>query len=226
MTFGHELSGNLDCMLEMNSEYRITHAWPYLVHKKLNFEECINYGWPGASTDRIVRTTYQYIHNYLSGNRNINDLFVIICWTNENRHETYIENRWVDILPGTITMSAACNKMINLSRLFTETIWGTNANRINVFNKILSCQYMLEFYKIKYMFCYAFPIDFKKVNDLQNHIPFLQANKNMGFSDKDLSFMAYTKGLPVGKLNHPLEEGHEKWSNRIVDFIIERDLLK
>ena len=64
-------------------EDRENEAFPFLLEKKLNCE-LINDSMPGASNERILRTTLS---------RDLSDCFVIIGWTSLFRYE-YFEDGW------------------------------------------------------------------------------------------------------------------------------------
>ena len=82
-------------------------AWPKHL-ADLNGWDHVNLAISGASCDRILRTTYEYIGNLGKTNTSLKDLFVIIMWPGPYRTELYhpkyandpLRKGWVNLVSG------------------------------------------------------------------------------------------------------------------------------
>jgi hypothetical protein len=65
-------------------------SWPALLAQRLNFQ-LLNLAQSGASNDRILRTTQEFL------NTNTKNIFVIIGWTSWEREEWLYQNNYYDV---------------------------------------------------------------------------------------------------------------------------------
>jgi len=65
-------------------------AWPKHLADSLGYDH-INLSMSGASTNRIVRTTYEFIYNWIKQGKSIKDLLIVIMWSGIYRTEIYVE---------------------------------------------------------------------------------------------------------------------------------------
>jgi len=72
----------------------IAHSYGYLLAKKLNLEFATD-AQNGASNDRILRTTRDFINN-----NSHKDIFVLIGWSTTDRKEVKIDNEYYSFSPG------------------------------------------------------------------------------------------------------------------------------
>ena len=70
----HTSGAELD---ESNTDFCYEKAWPKYLANLLDFKN-VNLARSGSSNDRILRTTYSWISNYLSAEKNPANLFVVI----------------------------------------------------------------------------------------------------------------------------------------------------
>ena len=70
----HASGAELD---ESNTDFCYEKAWPKYLANLLDFKN-VNLARSGSSNDRILRTTYSWISNYLSAEKNPANLFVVI----------------------------------------------------------------------------------------------------------------------------------------------------
>ena len=82
-------------------------AWPKHLADSLGYEN-INLSMSGASTNRIIRSTYEFIYDYIKKGKNFKELFIVILWPGIYRTEVYIEedrmynydNKWTPVVVG------------------------------------------------------------------------------------------------------------------------------
>jgi len=67
-------------------------AWPKHLADSLGYEH-INLSMSGASTNRVLRTTYEFIHDYIIQGKDLKKLFIVILWPGIFRTELYIEGK-------------------------------------------------------------------------------------------------------------------------------------
>ena len=82
-------------------------AWPKYLSDSLGYDH-INLSMSGASTNRIVRTTYEFIYDYIKQGKSLKDLLIIIMWSGIHRTEIYVDeshsynydNNWTPMVVG------------------------------------------------------------------------------------------------------------------------------
>lgn len=67
-------------------------AWPKHLAESLGHDH-FNMAMSGASTNRILRTTYEFIYDWIKQGKSTKDLLVIIMWPGIYRTEIYLEER-------------------------------------------------------------------------------------------------------------------------------------
>lgn len=89
-THGSELVSFNDEMTQENLEqygYKtFERAWPKKLATKLNIDKLYNYGCPGASNEKIIRTTTSWVEAYKAQYPDDN-MSVVCCFTELTRHE-------------------------------------------------------------------------------------------------------------------------------------------
>lgn len=95
---------------EYNNYYRIPRIWPTIVGNILEIPNVVNISRPARSNDTIYDTTIQWIlENYISKNRNTDELLVVVGWSSPERKnimlgDSGIENDstlWMTLWPNT-----------------------------------------------------------------------------------------------------------------------------
>lgn len=67
-------------------------AWPKHLADNLDYEHT-NLSMSGASSNRVLRTTYDYIHDYAVQGKDFKKLFIVILWPGIFRTELYIQGK-------------------------------------------------------------------------------------------------------------------------------------
>tara|TARA_B100001057_G_scaffold476968_1_gene545651 strand:- start:1758 stop:2420 length:663 start_codon:yes stop_codon:yes gene_type:complete len=204
-TYGHELANHLD-------------AWPFLVAK--------HFGWShnqlaqnGSGNDRIMRGIIRTIP------RDYN--YYLIGWTHYARKEHADELGVFDIWPGQHFKSFKEPHRQELSKYFSRNHDQKYLYRRYMEN-ILYAQAMLEKHHKKYVMVDAFSNHIAKWHN--THVTFRDTESDLskqintkhfaGWSDYDAETMVeWSYGTPQGPKGHPLEEGHRKIADKIIEHI-------
>lgn len=227
MTYGDEL---------INPEIS---SWPYKLGELLNISEIVNYGLCGRSNDYILRTTLDYCADYVLNNK-MDDLFVVIGWTEILRFELWddINNKYRHI------QQIDNKKSSDLYEFITKYKSNICNNSLNKLNNILTLQLFLEKFNIKFLFFDAVAeismntdliiksiknVKYNKFDNLISHSKRLELIKFVTAQKKTISVSMYdfceNNNYKFGPNLHPLEEGHEAWANYLYNYIKENDIL-
>ena len=168
----------------------------------------------GGSNSRIIRTTTQDLIDLKNQGRSP---FVIIGWTAHHRFEVCNEHHeWLQFNAGKESKDQEFEKMY-WSR------YGSDIGNIESFAvQVMLMQKFLESYNIPYLMLHAFnPVSIPrnhKLNDFAEHLDYR-------YFLPDLSLRGYLTQWPnieFGSGGHPLEEGHKKISEFIIELIENR----
>ena len=135
-------------------------AWPKHLADSLGYDH-INLAMSGASTNRIVRTTYEFIYDYIKQGKSLKDVFIVILWSGIYRTEVYVDesrsynydNNWTPMVVG----NDARNKeqfspsLYYYYKSWTATMTGYQAS-CEFYIAVTNLQNLLYRYGIKYLF--------------------------------------------------------------------------
>ena len=135
-------------------------AWPKHLADSLGYEY-INLSMSGASTNRIIRTTYEFIYDYIKKSKNFKELFIIILWPGIYRTEVYLEkdrgynydNKWTPMVVGNDVRN---KKQFSPNLYFYYKSWTANITgyqgSCEFYIAVTNLQNLLHRYGIKYLF--------------------------------------------------------------------------
>jgi len=187
--------------------------YPSLVAKHYNVP-VYNNAKGGGSNTRIVRTTTQDLIDLKSQGRSP---FVIIGWTAHHRFELCDQkHEWLQFNAGKESKDPEFEKLY-------WSKYGSDIGNIESFAvQVMLMQKFLESYKIPYLMLHAFnPVIIPrnhKLNDFVEHLDYK-------YFLPDLTLRGYLTQWPnikFGEGGHPLEEGHKKISEFVIDLIDNR----
>lgn len=234
-----------------NDEYRIPRIWPTKLARILQVDECTNLSYPAASNDRSVRVLLDWIFSeYISKNKNTDDLLVIVGLTSPERKEFYYKNDrnqngfWMTLWP-MWKHNYMLDHINKFADLYIEYFWNQEEYVNRYVNQLFYLQTVLEKYRIKYLMFQAFyqyqNLGFKNwkdnnytnsensskiIWDLIDPIKFV--NKN----DRIHSFHNYiinkdaTDDKRVALLDmHPSETGHSWWADYLAEYIKKHKII-
>jgi hypothetical protein len=197
----------------------------------------------GASNNRIIRTTYKWLFEYVRSGKDPKDLFVVIMWPGVHRTEVHFskkfefnyDDRWVPIVVGNDTMYKENfpKSLYNYYKSWTVFTDQTMAVT-DYFNSILNLQNMFFRYKIKYLFINAVmipSIESDKYNCYKIHV---NKDRFIGLDNPDEAYTIHAgaSGQKISPysvesgFNSHYDEGAMKWyAQHLFDFIKDKDLL-
>ena len=164
-TFGSEiinpdLPKDINELDESNDIYRISKIWPTLLKEKLNFNEIKNLGFPSASNDRAIRVLINYLtKKYISKNKSVDDLFVVVGLTSPERKDFYYKSddisRWVTLWPA---WEHKYNELgVNdLAKTYVTYFWNEEEFLNRYLNQLIYLQSFFKEYNIKYLIFQSF----------------------------------------------------------------------
>ena len=154
----HTSGAELD---ENNTDFCYEKAWPKHLADILGYRN-INLARSGSSNDRILRTTYMWLSNYIAAGKDISKLFVVILWTGIYRTElatddlensVFYDNGWLPLIVGN---DDQYKKFFDNHTYVYYKAWvannNTRYNHTRFYMNILGMQYLLNYYKIPYLF--------------------------------------------------------------------------
>ena len=218
-------------------------AWPKHLSYSLGYEH-INLSMSGASTNRIVRTTYEFIYNWIKQGKSFKDLLVIIMWSGIHRTEIYVDeshsynydNNWTPMVVGN---DARNKKQFSRSLYYYYKSWTANITGYQAscefYIAVTNLQNLLHRYGIKYLFMDAansgLTTTDKRLNPYRVHID----NKYYdGFDDPKncyTSLCADTEqkiskySVDSGFNSHYDADAHIWYAKHIEKIIYERNIL-
>ncbi len=131
-------------------------AWPKHLADMLGYNHT-NLSISGGSQKRIIRTTIEFIGNYLIEGKDLKDLFVIVLWPGPYRTELYIpdmpgieKNHWHTFVVGNDYKEFP--KDINNFYKYWVLTYDTEQANVSYLLDVITFQSYLKFWKIKYFF--------------------------------------------------------------------------
>jgi len=192
-------------------------AWPKHLADMLGYSHT-NLSISGGSQKRIIRTTIEFIGNYLIEGKDLKDLFVIVLWPSPYRTELYIPD-----MPGREGTNwhtfAVGNKykgfpkdVTNFYKYWVLT-YDTEQANVSYLLDVITLQSYLKFWKIKYFFYKA---STNYLSTFDHHQPFQLQIDNKYFPQNQDPFGSYDSVLhragfsysKVADYPHFGEDGH------------------
>ena len=197
----------------------------------------------GASNHRIVRTTYEWLFDYVRSGKDTKDLFVVIMWPGVYRTEIHFEKkfpfnfdkRWTPIVVGNDD---------NYKKRFPKSLYSyykgwtvftdQTMSITEYFNSILNIQNMFYKYKIKYLFINAVDIPgihAPKFNHYKIHV---NKDRFIGFDQSEENYTTFARlsgreisphSIDSGFNSHYDEDTMKWYGEHLFDIVKDRDLL-
>ncbi len=183
----------------------------------------------GSSNCRILRTTLQWIAEYLANGGKPDGLFVLIGWTAPDRREigqSYLEGTpnanvfWRNIFLHCL-LADATPDLAQLHKLIIRSFWCDRESMTRFLVAANAVQGVLKSHGIRYCFLHAMPIC-SVHPELSPLISSIDAKRFYRFLRPQSDFLSVSRDpwrVPIGAMNHPLEEGHRHWSGLLIDHI-------
>jgi len=214
-------------------------AWPKHLSDNLGYDH-INLSMSGASTTRIVRTTYEFIHDYIKQRKSFKELFVIIMWPGIYRTEVYVDidhiynydNNWTPMVVGNDTRN---KKQFPPSLYYYYKSWTANMTgyqaSCDFYIAVANLQNLFYRYGIKYLFLDAANSGLK-IGDTRLDPYRLQVDKRYyeGFDEPSNCYTTLchnssqkiAKGSIDSGLNSHYDEDAHIWFAKYVKHIINK----
>ncbi len=212
-------------------------AWPKKLADSLGYKP-INLAISGASDDRVVRTTIDFLGKLKKSPKfNPNKVFVVICWPGLHRTELYRtaenedgfwDNGWMPIVVGNEeTYQAQCSQS---AFAFYKT-WVMRQNNhqasIKFYSNVLLLQNILISNRIKYLFWNS------SMTVPSNYIQYLNEINHKRFphileKEKSYTEMLESNGFrhsPFAKWGHYGEDSHKWFADFLKSYITKNKLL-
>ena len=198
-----------------------TSSWPALVAKRLDVE-LVNLAKPAYSNDAILQDMVAQDIN----STDYTDL-VIICWTTYLRMQYVDQSGWFTLWPGReYNKGNSFNKFDTLREQLTKYTAVLN-NEDWLYSRwltqIVLMQDHLESLHAKYLFFSAFDNQQQYSKQSKIHARLLAKIKTdhfIGWPDQGFTEWAYP--CELGPRMHPLEQGHSKVADKVLDALAKR----
>lgn len=209
-------------------------AFPALISRHFGMT-LLNAAFSGSSNCRILRTTLTWIAQYLRDGGKPDELFVLIGWTAPDRREFCMSDEegtldanifWRDIfLHG--QLADATPDLVQLHKLIIRSFWCDRESMTRFLVAANALQGVLASQSIRYCFLHAMP--FCSVHpELSPLAGTVNTKRFFRFLEPQTDFLSVSHDVwhvPIGSRNHPLEEGHRRWSSLLIDHIDQSHLL-
>ena len=202
-----------------------------------------NLAMSGASNQRVVRTTYEWLYNYISSGKDIKDLFVICMWPGTYRTEIHFDkkydfnfdNKWLPIIVGNDdqyreTFPRTLYNYYRAWTVFNDTVMGVT----EYYSNVLNLQNLLIRYKIKYLFINAVDIPSATDYDFNHYHVHINKNNFLHFGDADKVYTSYCTqnnqpisphSISSGFNSHFADTTQVWYGDYLFDYIKENQLL-
>jgi hypothetical protein len=200
-TYGEELSDR-------------NQAWPQLVANKIDYE-MINLGQPGASNDKILRTTLDHLTVTYA------DL-VIVGWSNIGRSEHADEFGYYDVWPGyqgnlfKQDGSTWRNDLVD----YVSRYHNSDAIHKKFIQQVILLQSYFKIKNIRYVMLNIVQNEYYKKKLFEGHLRYFEeVDKECFLGFNNSGMMEWTYGCPQGPNGHFLERGHQIVADKIYEHI-------
>ena len=229
LTFGQELNPdrkNLPDNFEF-TEHKKTHCYSGLIKAYYGIENYINAAIPGASNDRIFRTTILDVTKLLE-TIDPSEIFVVIGMTMASRREFFNTDLGKYYQYQSQFNGAEHVKSIDMFwRMYTAYYLSAQEQVERQLIQIISIQNFLKQNKVPYLITTALSsVDTELYYAEELKYEYLKKQiDSKRFMENSFVGMAAHYNLPCGKGRHPLEEAHSVWANLLIRHIDENGLL-
>ena len=191
--------------------------------------DLFNAAYGGASNDRILRTTLTWISEYFRDGGKPDDLFVLVGWTSPDRREFGLSEEegtidanlfWRNIHMYT-RFADSTPDLDQLRKLIIRSFWCDRECMTRFLVTVNALQGVLASYGIGYLFLHALP-----ACSVHPELAALAGSINAGrffrLLEPQSDFFSITRDVwrvPMGPFQHPLEEGHKRWSVQLINYI-------
>ena len=236
----HTAGAELD---EKNTDYCYEKAWPAELSNLLG-KTSINLARSGASNNRILRTTINWISKYIAAGKKVEHLFVVIMWsgafrteiaTDNKYDESYFHNGWMPLVVGNDEYYR--KNLTKMEYLYYKSWTSLNCVRYSYTNyllNVISLQSFLKTHKIKYLFWNSSLAVKKYPEELNNFYNLIDVNRFPYVRNEDYNFSElaskYNYKLSDISANgnfrsHFDEQSQIHWANYMYEQITSRKLL-
>lgn len=187
------------------NDYRLKHCWGAKLGELIGATTVINQAFPGASNDRITRTTFEYINsNYEDIKNNPNNYIFILGLSSANRNEFFYDNI------GLYRNFCPTDTHEHVEYYFTRLCTTTN-DLERSYKHIINLQNLFQKLNVKYKFFQAYVPKFSADLDINN--PHMYANLIDTTHCIKETFHGYVgEHYPTGPRFHYFEGGHMAWA--------------
>lgn len=220
-------------------------AWPKFLAEKLDAEKCDNLSMSGASCHRVVRTTFEYLHEHAQKyNYNFKNLFIVILWpgwyrteihSEDNNKQNFFDNGWAPLVTGN---DDAYKETFEFNDYQYYRSWVTSIDRhhhiIDYLHQILLLQNTFQKYGIKYLFWNA---SMNTLDRNPRYGPWLTHINPKRFPRMYDPFYCFTElcrrsdqqisqhSVESGYASHYDEEAHKWFSDFIYNYSIKNNIF-
>jgi hypothetical protein len=210
-------------------DHRRKHCYSGIINDNLKIEEYQNSSMQGGSNERIYRCLVTDIPKLLTKYKP-EEIFCTLTLTSASRRE-FCDNHGNYMLFIPHMQPAPPDGYVHMNKLWevlTKDFSHDYAIYTYNFMITLGIQNFLRQLKIPYLITYSMLSSWEK--DIENiHINPDQCSLiyNTPRIYRDESFMGFVvkNSIKVGPENHPLEEGHQRWADLLLEHIEKNDLL-
>ena len=218
-------------------------AWPKHLADSLGYDHT-NLAMSGASTNRIVRTTYEFIYNWIKQGKSTKDVFIVILWSGVYRTEMYVDesnlynydNNWTPMVVGN---DARNKKQFSPSLYYYYKSWTANMTgyqaSCDFYIAVTNLQNLLYRHGIKYLFMDAansglktgdIRLDPYRIQIYKRYYEGLDEDHNCYTSLCNNSGQKIAQGSIDSGLNSHYDEDAQIWFAKYIEKIIyERNIL-
>jgi hypothetical protein len=215
-------------------------AWGSHLSGKLGYDYT-NLSESGASCDRVTRTTYEFIYDYIKFKGNIKDVLFIVLWPGTYRTELYHKHAqygpsWRAMVTGNDEQYK--NDFSDITyRYYQAWVAATTKHQhcYNYLTNVLNLQNLFKRYKLPYLFVDSANIGGEIYDDdlkyLKMHI---DRKYYFGFEDELLSYTAWCSdnnlniseySIDSGFNSHYDEDAHKAYSDFLYVMLKDRKLI-
>jgi hypothetical protein len=194
----------------------LAQSWPHVLASKCP-STITNLAEPGASNDRIVRKTLDYLVNTSNPRPDL----VVVAWTLAGRMEMADEMGTYDIWPGVDIFMFGDNthwrrNMAKYLSQYHDSVWFVK----RYYQQILLLQAYLLNQNLRFVFLNVTQNDYYKLIPWQDKVFFVEQINKEYFLEFDKSGMIeWTQNCARGPGGHFLEQGHQIVADKIYEHI-------
>ncbi|MCU9952103.1 hypothetical protein OEJ37_01760 [Burkholderia sp. BKH01] len=229
MTYGYELIDDPQTHVCLDDAYREAHAWPGRLAVRVGAEKVVNDSIPGGSNDRILRTTIQWVTDFLGagGDAARRSLLVVIGWSDPMRREYFVGDEWKQTIPYHDYPDLPA--LDRLNKVYREVAWNDHESACRFATQALALQAFLQHHRVRFLFFDALKScqeTFAAARQAVAHTRALNARTYLHFGDCGGSMASILSAeTPHWKGRHPAEDGHDYWAGVLAGHLRREALL-